>query len=692
MKPNKTSVVGMLIMLLSFLSFTQGHAQLVATSGQTAAALAAALAGPGIVVSNATLTCPSVANGTFSGGSSTTNLGINNGIVLTSGRVNPGGTGVFGATNTDGDFASNSNAAGGDADLSLLAGVSTNDACVLQFDFVPNGDKVSFHYQFGSEEYPNFTCTQFNDVFGFFISGPGYSGPTNIALVPGTSIPVAINSVNGGSATGNGNIATCNGMGPGSPFPAYFINNVGHGAPVYDGMTKVLTASANVTPCATYHLKLGVADGSDFILDSGVFLESGSLTINPPTIVGCPSDISVGTGPGATSCGTTVNWTPPTADNSCLNVTVSSNHSPGDFFPTGTTTVTYTFTNAGGSSTCSFNVTVTDNTPPVAVCQNYTATLVNGTVTVTPANVDGGSHDNCPGMTLVSVTPNTFTCADAGTTIPVTLVVMDAQGLTNSCVANVTVDGVVPSCNISVVPCNTVYTGGIPTNLYLGYGPQCATMTSNATGGSSFTYSWSGPTSYLSCTNCQSPVFTPTIGGTYVFTSTVTNNYGCSSTCTVTFCVKDIRVPGQTGKVYLCHSPNGNGTNLQNLSISVNAVPSHLGMHSGDVLGQCGQTCGAVVPNARQAFITSNNMSNPDLQVMAYPNPFTEGLHLQVLSNVYDAVQITVMDLSGRKLEILQSQPTRTDLTVGTRLAPGIYMVEVKNGDASTQVKVVKTK
>jgi hypothetical protein len=115
-------------------------------------------------------------------------------------------------------------------------------------------------------------------------------------------------------------------------------------------------------------------------------------------------------------------------------------------------------------------------------------------------------------------------------------------------------------------------------------------------------------------------------------------------------------------------------------------------MHSGDVLGQCGQTCGAVVPNARQAFITSNNMSNPDLQVMAYPNPFTEGLHLQVLSNVYDAVQITVMDLSGRKLEILQSQPTRTDLTVGTRLAPGIYMVEVKNGDASTQVKVVKTK
>ena len=131
---------------------------------------------------------------------------------------------------------------------------------------------------FGSEEYGSFTCSNFNDVFGFFISGPGYVVPKNIALIPGTAIPVCINSVNCGPTGGN-TPALCNAItGPGSPYCPYYVNNSTGVTINYYGMTTTLTAIAAVTPCDTYHLKIGVADASDDVLDSGVFIEAGSLT------------------------------------------------------------------------------------------------------------------------------------------------------------------------------------------------------------------------------------------------------------------------------------------------------------------------------------------------------------------------------------------------------------------------------
>jgi PKD repeat protein len=486
-------------------------------------------------------------------------------------------------------FESTNNSAAGDADLSGLSGNATFDACILEFDFVANGDSVNFRYQFGSEEYPNYTCTEFNDVFGFFISGPGYGSPTNIALVPGTTIPVAINSVNGGSPTGAGVLANCQAMGPGSPFPAYFIDNTGFGAPAYDGLTVVLNAKAAVVPCSTYHFKLGVADASDFILSSGVFLEQGSLTVLPPTIIGCPANITA----ISDICGKLVTWTPPHV-NSCLPVSSTASHNPGDFFPIGTTTVTYTFTNAGGTSTCTFDVTVVGETP---------------------------------------------------------------------------------TCTISVTPSDTTCTGGVATNIYLGYGPQSATLTANPSGGSSFTYLWSGPTSYLSCTTCQSPVFTPTIGGTYTFTVTVTNNFGCKTTCTVTFCVKDVRAPsnGNNQKIYVCHIPPGNPLNPQTISISVNGVPAHVCLHGGDQLGYCGQTCGA--PVAR--YITGNGPATPD-QVTIAPNPNT-GVFKVTLPHVEDQAQLLVTDMQGKVIQrrmLTEKDGQIINVQLGN-VPYGVYLLDV---------------
>jgi hypothetical protein len=662
----KTIIMG--IIMLSFALISNiCLAQFTVSPNKTAAQLANALTGPGVTVMNATMNCPSVANGTFSGAVSP--LGISSGIVLTSGTA-------VSVDNPASFFASpEDNGTGGDANLTALSGNPTLDACVIEFDFVPLGDSIKFNYQFGSEEYPVYTCSQFNDVFGFFISGPGYGSPTNIAKVPGTNIPVAINSINSGSASPGFPFANCTGMGAGSPFPSFFINNVGGGTVAYDGLTRVLTAKAAVTPCATYHFKLGVADATDHILSSGVFLQEGSLTVLPPVITGCPSNIGVFTGQGNTKCGQFVSWIPPKVQGNCLNVTVTSNHNPGDFFPVGTTTVTYTFTNAGGSSTCTFTVTVKDNTPPVASCKNFVLNLSGGVGTVTPADINNGSFDNC-GIKAMEVIPNTFKCSDAGNN-SVTLVVVDNNGNVSSCTANVLVQ-YQPSCSVAFELAAGDYTGGAPNTIFLGYGPQSANITVTATGGSGFTYSWS-PSTNLSCSNCANPVFTPTAQGIYTFTVTVTNSNGCSTTCSVSFCVLDIRDPNHANKVYICHTVSPTpGT----LSVATAAVAAHLA--HGDYLGQCGQTCESISGSAGKGG-TTQAVSG----IKVYPNPVLNTFTIQLPANMKGA-EANVLDITGKVVQrksFADSNILNFDMSNN---AKGVYTIEVIEGNEVHRIKVVK--
>jgi gliding motility-associated-like protein len=265
------------------------YAQLTVTANQTAAALAQNLAGTGVTVLNANLTCAGAANGTFTATAS--NLGITNGIVLTTGQA----TAVAGA---EAGLTSFNNNTTGDPALQTLSGASTTkDACILQFDLVPKGDTIKFDYVFGSEEYINSICGPYNDAFAFFISGPGITGTVNMARVPGTGIPVAVNSINTGIPGLYGALPNCTAMGPGAPFTAYYNNNTGGATVAYRGLTTVLTAAHMVTPCDTYHLKLTVADAVNGLYDSGVFIKAGSLQSTtfgvdiaaPMTIGGLPA-------------------------------------------------------------------------------------------------------------------------------------------------------------------------------------------------------------------------------------------------------------------------------------------------------------------------------------------------------------------------------------------------------------------
>jgi gliding motility-associated-like protein len=276
------------IYFLNFLVLFSNNitAQVNVTDSLSANQLVQKLLGSGVNYTNAVLICDSLAEGTFVSVSS--NLGLDSGIILSSGRLEEGDYMGFmqpGMNNPANDLASTDFSLIGndyqDADLDAIldpTGTSSRNACKLEFDFIPSGDSISFRYVFGSEEYTNYSCTAYNDIFAFFLTGPGYLTATNIARIPGTNIPVAVNSTTDTLLNGNG--PDCTSMGPGSPFSQYYIDNLSGTTIVYNGFTTVFTAAAAVQPCSTYHIKLAIADAGDGALDSGVFLEAGSFNSN----------------------------------------------------------------------------------------------------------------------------------------------------------------------------------------------------------------------------------------------------------------------------------------------------------------------------------------------------------------------------------------------------------------------------
>lgn len=280
---NTNVLKGMAVVALALLFPSFASAQLQVTAGAALnmtpeQLVQQVLVGEGVTVENVrfngsagNINCTSI--GTFSTGTSGTNLGLASGIIMGSGNVT---------------FAVGPNSQGGgslagcphynNAVLASAASGTINDCAVLEFDFYPKSDSIKFNYIFASEEYPEYVCGTVNDIFAFFISGLNPEGGSynnyNIAIIPGTdSMPVSINTVNGGSAGSSG----------GTPCvltnSAYYVSNTQQSIQ-YDGFTTVLTAKAAVIPCTPYHLVMAIADVGDNVWDSGVFLEANSLSSN----------------------------------------------------------------------------------------------------------------------------------------------------------------------------------------------------------------------------------------------------------------------------------------------------------------------------------------------------------------------------------------------------------------------------
>jgi hypothetical protein len=139
----------------------------------------------------------------------------------------------------------------------LISPQITADASVLQFNFLPppNVLSVTFKYVFASEEYPENVASAFDDVFGLFVDGQ------NVALIPGTTTPISINTLNA-TAT-----------------PSLFINNFAAiFGTQFDGFSAVLTATVAVTPGVSRQISLAIADGTDRLGDSAVFVAPVTVT------------------------------------------------------------------------------------------------------------------------------------------------------------------------------------------------------------------------------------------------------------------------------------------------------------------------------------------------------------------------------------------------------------------------------
>lgn len=234
------------------------------------------LLGPGVTASNITYTGLAKQISSFTATPSSS-LGIGKGVFLTCGS-NGTIAGELGPNGPSSGFQSIDLNQPGDSDLDAIAGIGTNDAAVLEFDFVPQSDTIRFRYTFGSEEYNDFV-NSINDAFAFILTGVTTPlSATNIALIPGSTNPITINSVNNGSSGGvsTGPCTNC----------AYYRDNVGGSINcVYDGLTTVLTAKRHVLCGETYHIKIAIADAADNVYDSGVFLEAGSFSSIPPVSV-----------------------------------------------------------------------------------------------------------------------------------------------------------------------------------------------------------------------------------------------------------------------------------------------------------------------------------------------------------------------------------------------------------------------
>ncbi|MCX7729286.1 MAG: choice-of-anchor L domain-containing protein, partial [Bacteroidia bacterium] len=311
--------------------------------------------GSGLTVNNPTLNCPSGYAATFTT-SGSCNLGINNGVLLATGSAT-----VAQGPNSSGSATGFSYGTSySDPQLTAIEPSATNDVCILEFDIVPSCSTLFIKYVFGSEEYPEFVG-QFNDAFGFFITGPNgaCSGTpynnTNVATLPGGT-PVSINNVNASSNS------------------SYYVNNIGGSCIQFDGMTVPITSTVSVCPCATYHFKIGIADALDHAYDSGVFID----------MFACNNPITATASTTLSTCGS-----------SCTGAaSVTATGGSGSY--------TYTWLPTGGTS-------------------NYASGLCPGNYTVIVANAGGGSCTQTTSIVLningpsvpsfsISLSDDTLTC------------------------------------------------------------------------------------------------------------------------------------------------------------------------------------------------------------------------------------------------------------------------------------------
>jgi hypothetical protein len=254
------------IALALSLSAMSAHALVVTgVPASSASTLVDAVVGAGITVDNSSVVYQGVNDqaGTYTGFSVANSnvaiptLNLPNGIVLTSSFVN------FSTTANTDSSRSQSPSSGSNSALTSLAGISTNNANVLSFNFTVGAgvNAVQVRFVYGSEEFPTQSVT---DIFGFYVDGTNYAKFSDGSLVKNdpNNLSNATNFVSG-----------------------YQIE--------WNGMSSVLTATGLLDPSKSVHtVSFGIADTFDTSFDSAVFLADFSAVTTSSSTGG----ITTGTG------------------------------------------------------------------------------------------------------------------------------------------------------------------------------------------------------------------------------------------------------------------------------------------------------------------------------------------------------------------------------------------------------------
>lgn len=280
-----------LFVLFTLLSF-KFNAQLTIINSKTPDQLVSdVLIGPGVSVSNINFKGDKntgISEFFYSNVTGSNNLGLDRGVFLSTGNVQN----ASGKNSSQNTGSQGSNVSDKDLDSIIkITGKKTTDATVIEFDFIPMSDSIQFKYVFASEEYPEFNCSSFNDVFAFLLTGPDPNGGgsftnKNLAIVPGTpNTNVSVNTINSGTVSGNNSETICDNIDPNwKSYSTFFVPNfpnlLGSDQITFDGYTVPLVAKSAVKCGETYHMKIAVADVGDQNYDSGVFLLANSLFSN----------------------------------------------------------------------------------------------------------------------------------------------------------------------------------------------------------------------------------------------------------------------------------------------------------------------------------------------------------------------------------------------------------------------------
>ena len=528
----------------------------------------------------------------------------------------------------------------------------------------------------------NTVCSPYNDAFAFFISGPGITGTPNMALVPGTTLPVEINTVNNGvPGTSGGVLSNCTSIGAGSPFTSYYLDNTGGTLLSYRGYTTKFRAFHRVTPCDTYHLKLAIVDAGNAIYDSGVFLEAGSLQsstfhLNHTLAVGA-----------------TINGIPNAIVKGCSNATIGVIATPA--VPVATT-ITFSF---GGTATLGADYTSPGSIviPAGDTSATFTVsgipTSVSGTKTVTIYLSSGcGLTDSIkinlldtpsasiltPDTSMCSGSVNIRTTGSAGLTYAWT----PPAGLSSTTVAQpiatpaatttytmtATLPGsgcppIVREITISLVPNSISIT---TPNTSICYG---SSLPISVTGTTGLSYVWT-PATGLNSNTVQNPIATPSTTTTYSVTATSSGG-SCPSSAHITITVDSIgaailtpdttecgsafqiRVSGTPGLTYSWTPSLGlSSTTLMQPMASPSATTTYIMTAS--------QPGGACPPIVHEITVTVNNivinMITPDTTIC-----YGDTVHLRVNGNATNLYHWTPdTSLSAANIQDPNAVPTTT--------------------------------